>query len=75
MLTETTQEPCRRAGHTLTPQSAKKRFFKCNNCSQRTDSLEIAPTAACDKCGVRDYSRCGMRDVRSPQRRVLGPER
>lgn len=65
LLLETARELCKQNRHPLIPQNARKRFFKCQNCQQRTEALNcIMPAAACARCGGTDYLRVGMRDVR-----------
>jgi minichromosome maintenance protein 10 len=42
---------CRDKGHKVKVIDAKKRFFACGDCKQRTVSLDRLPKECCPKCG------------------------
>lgn len=51
---------CRAEGHPIKVIDTVKRFFKCNNCTNRTVSLEVVPLISCKQCGSSKWSRAGM---------------
>lgn len=51
---------CRAEGHPIKVIDTVKRYFKCNNCKNRTVSLEVVPLISCKQCGSSKWSRAGM---------------
>ncbi len=51
---------CKAESHPLKVIDTVKRFFKCDNCSNRTVTLEIVPLICCKQCGGSKWSRAGM---------------
>lgn len=51
---------CRAEGHPIKVIDTVKRYFKCNNCTNRTVSLEVVPLISCKQCGSSKWSRAGM---------------
>ncbi|XP_022197249.1 protein MCM10 homolog [Nilaparvata lugens] len=51
---------CKSEGHRLKVVDATKRFFRCNNCSHRTISLDIIPLVSCANCGGSNWIRAAM---------------
>ncbi|XP_065201499.1 protein MCM10 homolog isoform X2 [Planococcus citri] len=51
---------CKAEGHPIKVIDAMKRFFKCQNCSNRTISLDIVPLISCKNCGSSKWSRAPM---------------
>ena len=51
---------CREKGHRVKVINAKKRFFKCADCKNRTQSLDRLPKESCSKCGGSRWEKAGM---------------
>lgn len=51
---------CKENKHPLKVFDATKRFFKCSNCGNRTQSLDVIPTSSCKNCGSEKWGRTGM---------------
>lgn len=51
---------CKEARHPLKLMDAEKRFFKCNNCGNRTTSLHRLPKFPCSKCDGQSWAKTGM---------------
>ena len=53
-------ELCREKGHKVKVINVKKRFFKCADCKNRTQSLDRLPKESCSKCGGSRWEKAGM---------------
>ncbi|BES97937.1 sensitized chromosome inheritance modifier 19 [Nesidiocoris tenuis] len=53
-------EACKAEGHPIKVIDALKRFFKCNDCGNRTVSLSILPLLPCKKCNSTSWTKTTM---------------
>ncbi|XP_075218983.1 protein MCM10 homolog [Lycorma delicatula] len=51
---------CKEEGHPIKVINSLKRFFKCNDCGNRTVSLEVIPLINCKQCGKANWKRAPM---------------
>jgi len=59
-------ESCKKEGHPITKVKAKKRFFVCKKCKNRTAVVaDKYPTEVCKKCGKVAWERCSMHKEKS----------
>ena len=54
-------ELCKKNGHKVVRHKATKRFFKCNNCQNRSFTFNLLmPTKPCSKCGQTSYAKTSI---------------
>ena len=53
-------EHCKASNHFIKVVKAKKRFFECKSCKNRTYSFDKLPKHACSKCQNHSWIRTGM---------------
>lgn len=52
---------CQTKGHPVKKIEAKKRFFQCDHCKQKTTTLNLRlPNEVCSHCRKKDWVRTGM---------------
>ena len=51
---------CKNMGHNVKAIQAKKRFFQCKNCKNRTFAFDKYPKKSCGNCGGSSWERTGM---------------
>lgn len=57
---------CREKGHAVKKIQAKKRFFQCDNCKQKTTTLNLRlPNEVCPHCRKKDWMPTGMMTLAS----------
>lgn len=56
-------DECKAERHPLKVIDALKRFFKCNDCGNRTVSLSILPLLPCKKCSSTNWGKTAMMKV------------
>ena len=63
-------EHCKASNHFVKVVKAKKRFFECKSCKNRTYSFDKLPKHACSKCQSSTWIRTGM--IREKKGPLLG---
>ena len=58
---------CKELGHQVKVVDAVKRFFKCNDCGNRTVSLDKLPKSSCNKCNSSNWKKAAMMDEKKVQ--------
>lgn len=53
-------ELCKNEKHPLKVFDSVKRFYKCNDCKNRTVTLDMVPLKPCNKCGSGNWIKAGM---------------
>ncbi|KAK8388115.1 hypothetical protein O3P69_020181 [Scylla paramamosain] len=63
-MSEKASDLCKEENHQLKTVTAKKRFFECKNCKQRTSSLDKLPRKACANCDRSSWCRVPMGKIK-----------
>ncbi len=60
-------ELCKQSNHFVKVVQAKKRFFECKKCKNRTTSFDKLPKKSCSNCNESSWTRVGMmREKKGP---------
>lgn len=63
-MSERVSELCKEENHDLKTIKAKKRFFECRNCKQRTSALDKLPRKSCGNCDHNSWCRVPMGKIK-----------